>query len=158
MIDNEDLSILKELKRDSRQTTRDIGRILEVSSTTIHRRLNNLIKNGYIKQFTIVPDWNKLERETLAFIMISVDYDHIKKKKAQQAEIAEKLRKHPFVFDAATITGSKDLLIKVRAKDTKELDQFINYLRKVPGIHRTETLVVLHEATRYDNPFDKPYF
>jgi len=158
MLEQEDMVILKELKRDSRLTTRQIGSILNVSATTIHRRMNNLVKNGLIKQFTIVPEWNKLDRETLAYILISLDYNHLKRKKAKQADIAEKLRKHPFVFDSATITGSKDILLKVRTKDTKELDHFIDYLRSVAGIHQTETLVVLHEATRYDNPFDKPYF
>ena len=57
MVDKEDLGILKELKRDSRQTTREIAQKIKSSAATVHRRLNNLVKDGYIKQFTIVPDW-----------------------------------------------------------------------------------------------------
>ena len=158
MLAQEDMRILKELKKNARLSTREIGKALSISNATVHRRMSKLVNDGIIKQFTIVPDWNKLDRETLAYILFSVDYNHIKKRKVKQADIAEMLKKHPFVFDAATITGSKDIIIKVRAKDTKELDHFIDYLRSVEGIHQTETLVVLHEATRYDNPFDKPYF
>ena len=158
MLTPEDLLIMKELKRDCRQTTRKIGANTKLSAATVHRKMNNLINNGYITQFTIVPNWHKLERETLAYILIAMDYNHIQRKKVNQADISESLRKHPFVFNAATITGSKDLIIQVRVKDTKELDRFIGYLRNVPGIHHTETLVALHEATRYDNPFEKPYF
>ena len=158
MLTNEDLLIMKELKRDSRQTTRQIGENTKLSGATVHRRMKNLIKDGYITQFTIAPNWNKIDRETMAYILIAVDYNHLKRKNVNQAQIAEMLRRHPFVFHSATITGSKDLILQVRVKDTRELDHFIDYLRNLPGIHQTETLVVLHEATRFDNPFEKPYF
>ena len=158
MIDKDDLAILKELKRDSRQTTREIAKKIKSSAATVHRRLNNLVKDGYIKQFTIVPDWEKLGKTTLAYVLINVDYPDVKKKRLSQNIIADRLIKHPCVFDAATVTGRKDLVLKVLVKDTEELNKFINFLRNCEGVQMTETLVALHAAPNNDNPFDDPKF
>ena len=158
MISDEDMAILKELKKDSRQTTREIAKKIKSSAATVHRRLNNLIKEGYIKQFTIVPDWEKLGKTTLAYVLINIDYPYVKRKKLSQDTIADRLIMHPFVFDSVTITGRKDLILKVRVKDTFELSKFINFLRNFEGVQMTETLVVLHSAPNNDNPFDEPKF
>ena len=158
MLAKEDLEILKELKKDSRLTTREIAKRIKSSAATVHRKLNNLIKEGYIKQFTIVPDWQKLGKTTLAYVLINMDYPYIKRKKLSQNIIGNRLIKHPFVFDAATVTGRKDLILKVRVKDTNELSIFIDFLRNFEGVQMTETLVALHTAPNNDNPFDEPYF
>ena len=158
MPSKEDMDILKELKKDSRLTTREIAKRIKSSAATVHRRLNNLIKEGYIKQFTIVPDWQKLGKTTMAYVLINIDYPYVKRKKLSQDIMADRLIKHPLVFDAVTVTGRKDLILKVHVKDTAELNKFINFLRNFEGVQMTETLVVLHAAPRYDNPFDEPHF
>ena len=158
MMAEEDMKILKELKKDSRLTTREIAKRIKSSAATVHRKLNNLVKEGYIKQFTIEPDWKKLGKTTLAYVLINVDYPHLKRKKLSQDTVAERLKHHPFVFDSVTITGRKDLVVKIRVKDIEELNKFINFLRNFEGVQQTETLVVLYEASNIDNPFDEPYF
>ena len=158
MLTKEDMGILTELKKDSRLTTREIAKRIKSSAATVLRRLNNLIKEGYIKQFTIVPDWQKLGKTTLAYVLINMDYPDIKRKRLSQDIIADRLIKHPLVFDAVTVTGRKDLVLKVLVKDTEELNKFINYLRNCEGVQMTETLVALHAAPNNDNPFEEPKF
>ena len=81
-----------------------------------------------------------------------------KRKMLSQNIIADRLIKHPCVFDAATVTGRNYLVLKVLVKDTEELNKFINYLRNCEGVQMTETLVALHPAPNNDNPFDEPKF
>ena len=129
MLSEEDTGILKELKKDSRLTTREIAKKIKSSAATVHRRLHKLVEDGYIKQFTYVPDWEKLGKTTLAYVLINIDYPHVKRKKLSQDTVAEKLIKHPFIFECVTVTGRKDLVLKVRVKDSNELSKFINFLR-----------------------------
>jgi len=154
----EDFEILKELREDSRLSTREIAKRIKSSPATVHRKLQKLIKEKYIKQFTYKPDWEKLGKGTLAYVLINIDYPYVKRKKLSQDTVADRLRKHPFVFECVTVTGRTDIVIKVRVKDTNELNQFINFLRNFEGVQRTDTLVVLYRAPNHDNPFDKPYF
>ena len=155
MIDEEDLKILKELRKDSRLTTRETGKKTGISAATVSRRLNKLVKEGFIKRFTIEPDWKKIGFSVLAYVLINVDYHDAKKRKSTQDFTAQELKKHPLVFDSCTITGSKDMVLKIRAKDNEELHNLINYLRSFEGVLSTETLVVLYEASDHDNVFEK---
>ena len=154
MLSEDDMGILKELKKDSRLSTREIAKKIKSSAATVHRRLNKLIKEGYIKSFTYRPDWEKIGLNTLSYVLINVDYPYIKKNKLSQDTVAERLMKHPSVFDCVTVTGRKDLVLKVRVKDTAALNKFINFLRTFEGVQQTETLVVLYHAPNHDNPFD----
>ena len=158
MISDEEMAILKELKKDSRLTTREIAKRIKSSAATVHRKLNSLIKDGYIKQFTIEPNWEKIGKTALAYVLINIDYQYCKRHKLSQDTMADRLINHPFVLDAVTVTGRKDIILKVRVQDTNELNKFINFLRNFDGVQMTETLVVLHGAPNNDNPFDKPYF
>ena len=158
MVDEQDFKILKELKLDSRLTTRQIAKRTKLSSATVHRRIINLVKDGVIKQFTIEPDWRKLGMNTVAYVHINVDYALLKKQKKTQDAITDSLKKHPSVITANTITGGKDILLKIRLKDSEQLHKFINYLRTCEGVMQTETSVVLYESERHDNPFDKAEF
>ena len=158
MLNEDDFKILKELRRDSKLTTRELGKLTKLSAATVHRRMIRLIGEGYIRQFTIIPDWKKIEKTTLAYILVNIDNQLIKRKNMRQDDMADILKKHPFIFDCATITGRHDIIIKVRTKDTNELNQFINWLRGIEGVLSTETVVTLYESIKDDNPFDNAEF
>ena len=158
MLSEEDIKILRELRNDSRLTVREVAKITKVSPATVHRRLNTLIKNGYIKRFTIEPDWIKVNKSTAAYVLINMDYRGSKNSRKSPEQTSIILKHHPFVLECATITGSKDMLLKIRCKDTNELRHFVDYIRTFKEVVQTETLVVLYEAEDYGNVFDKGSF
>ena len=158
MLAADDFAILKELKKDSTLYTREIAKNTKLSHATVNRRLHRLEDDGVIKKFTIEIDWEKIGRPMLAYVLINIDYPDVKKKKLSQDTVAERLIKHPYVQDCVTVTGRKDLIIKVRVHDNKELNRFINFLRGFEGVQMTETMPVLFEAPNHDNPFDQAYF
>ena len=43
------------------------------------------------------------------------------------------------------ITGGKDIIVKIRAKDIDDVNEFINHLRMSEGIDKTESFIVLYE-------------
>jgi DNA-binding Lrp family transcriptional regulator len=58
--------LLFELLKDSKKSDRQLAKILGVSQATVSRMRNRLVMEGMIKEFTIIPDFEKLGYELLA--------------------------------------------------------------------------------------------
>lgn len=61
-----ELRILSELMKDSKQSDRELARKVGVSQPTVSRIRSRLEKEGYIKEYTIVPDFSKLGYKIMA--------------------------------------------------------------------------------------------
>ena len=153
MIDAISYKVLKELRKDSRLSVREIAGRVNVTSTTVHRKIKQMVKNKVIKRFTIDFDWAAIERTTTAYIMVSLDHRMAKNRKQPLDFIVDKFKKHPMVLDCATITGSRDMMIKIKAKNTEEMHHFVNYVRTFEEVVQTETHVGLYESKELDNVF-----
>ncbi|MBI4440019.1 Lrp/AsnC family transcriptional regulator [Candidatus Woesearchaeota archaeon] len=147
-MDETDLKILNALKENSKRSVRDISKITGIPSTTIHSRISRLKREGIIRRYTIDVDMEKLGRVTTAYVMLLLNPQAFRKIKHPENEVTDELLKYPIVEEAATITGNRDAIIKIRAKDINELDEFIVDLRSKDMIVRTETQVVLHEGRK----------
>lgn len=55
-----ELRLIAELMRNSRRSDRELAKILCVSEPTVTRIRKRLEKEGYIKEYTIIPDFSKL--------------------------------------------------------------------------------------------------
>ncbi len=60
------LKILCELMENSRKSDRDIAKNLGVSQPTVSRIRSRLEKEGYIKEYTLIPDFSKLGYKIMA--------------------------------------------------------------------------------------------
>jgi len=59
-------------------------------------------------------------------------------------EVVEKARGLEGVLEAASVAGRVDVVVKVEAKDLKELkERVVGGLQKLPGVKKTETLIVV---------------
>ncbi|MFP3480757.1 AsnC family transcriptional regulator, partial [Burkholderia sp. SIMBA_057] len=52
-LDNVDLSIIKELQRDSRLSMRELGRKIKLSAPSVTERVRQLESFGVIKRYTL---------------------------------------------------------------------------------------------------------
>lgn len=64
------LNVLCELMRNSRQSDRAIAEKLEISQPTVTRARATLEKNGYINEYTLVPDFPKIDYEIMAITLV----------------------------------------------------------------------------------------
>ncbi len=58
-LDNVDLSIIKELQRDSRLSMRELGRKIKLSAPSVTERVRQLESFGVIKRYTLDIDQKK---------------------------------------------------------------------------------------------------
>ncbi|MBI2133505.1 Lrp/AsnC family transcriptional regulator [Candidatus Woesearchaeota archaeon] len=141
-----DLRLIEALKEDGRATVRELAKKLNLPVTTVHNRLNNLKKNKVIKKFTVIPDFEKLGKGVLAFVMTSVNYDKLENKEGLQG-LKRQLKRFPEIEKVYVVTGEIDLMLLVRVNTIKDLDELlIEKLRNIKGIQRTVTQIVLEEA------------
>jgi Lrp/AsnC family transcriptional regulator for asnA, asnC and gidA len=64
--------------------------------------------------------------------------------KVMQEDVAKEIKALPGVESVELLTGGTDILAKVRVKDVDELNNFIiRQLRKIEGVDKTQTMVVL---------------
>ena len=70
MMDKKDVTILEELKKNSRNTTKNIGKIVKIPRVTVHDRIQKMVNKGIIKTFTIIPNYQKIGLPTKVFIFI----------------------------------------------------------------------------------------
>jgi DNA-binding Lrp family transcriptional regulator len=146
-LDNKDIKILEILKEDGSLTSKEISKIVNMPITTVHHRIKKLKENGIIKRYTIELDYEKLNYPVSAYILIEVDYDQLKKENITQHELIARFKKYDEITQAEIITGEMDIIIKVRTKTIKQLDNFIvRILRNINGIHKTKTILVLNEG------------
>ena len=66
------IKLLYEMMRNSKRSDRGIAKIIGVSQPTITRMRQRLEKTGYIRDYTVIPNLEKLGYEIAAFTFITV--------------------------------------------------------------------------------------
>jgi DNA-binding Lrp family transcriptional regulator len=64
--------LLRELLKNSKQSDRDLAKILKVSQPTITRTRHKLEKSGMIQDYTIVPDFKEMGFEIFAITLLKM--------------------------------------------------------------------------------------
>ena len=146
MIDDKDKKIIEELVKDSRQTTSQLSRKLNIPITTIHNHIKKLIEMGVIINYTVNLNHVLLGRTIPAYVWVSINYN-VPGKKISQSEISAQLKKIDGVYEVYILTGGSDVLVKVLVKDISELNNLVTEkLRNIPGIDKTQTSIILKEV------------
>jgi len=144
-LDEKDKKILEILKDHAEYTTRQIAKKTLLPITTIHNRIRKLKQEGVIKKFTVIPDYNKVDKGFLVYILISVNLPILKQKKKTQYDIAKELRGFYFTERVDIVSGGTDLVATVRVKDVAEFDKvLLSKLQQVEGVENTRSLIVIH--------------
>jgi len=94
------MKLLLELLKDSSRSDRKLGKILGVSQPTVSRTRNKLVKDGVIKEFTIMPDLTEMGFEILA---INCFRTKVSEKVSDKAR--EKTMKSPNILFSARCQG-----------------------------------------------------
>ncbi|MEN6565366.1 MAG: Lrp/AsnC family transcriptional regulator [Veillonellales bacterium] len=139
-LDNYDKAILKALQKDSSISNLDLSKLIGLSTSACLARTKNLKELGVIKQFTTIVDEKKLGMETLAFIMVNL----VPLNRETANFFVEEVNKLPQVLECYTLTGSRDYLLKIVARDMKSYRDFvIDSVMAIPGVSRVETSIVM---------------
>jgi Lrp/AsnC family leucine-responsive transcriptional regulator len=139
-LDATDLAILRLLAIDARMSLRRIARELGMSPPAIADRVARLERLGVIRGYRA-----EIDRSMLGFPLV-VYVGIVSVQGSDQFQVVERLRETPEVEDVHVVTGPKDLLVRLRLRDTAHLrDVLFERIWTVSGVDRTETFVSLGE-------------
>src|SRR6202035_1740050 len=112
-----------------------------VAASTINDRIKRLVAQGVIAGFHARLDPAKGGLELLAFMLVAWSNPKV------EPVFLKKIRAAKQVLECHHVTGAWNYLLKVRLKNTKELESFLSgTIKAVHGVERTETLITLSSA------------
>jgi DNA-binding Lrp family transcriptional regulator len=135
-MDEKDDSILAELKKNARMTTKNIAKKVKMPRVTVYDRIQKMVNKGIIKSFTVIPDYKKIGLTSKVFIFASFLHDA----DVSQRELAKRIAGLPGIYEVHIISGEYDLLIKARGESLAEIGKLvIDKLRGLNGVGQTLT-------------------
>ncbi|MFW9786941.1 MAG: Lrp/AsnC family transcriptional regulator [Candidatus Thorarchaeota archaeon] len=144
-LDETNLKLLQLLQKDSKQSIKNLSDELGIGISAVHARMKSLEKAKVIDRYSAVVDPAKIERGTLAFILVTVRYRVPGRKGVlSQRAFCEEIASHPLVQGVHVLSGEYDVLLKVRAENIGEMNKFIvDFLRELPEVDKTLTMFAM---------------
>ena len=142
ILDETDLQILKTLQKNAKLTTKELADAVHLTPTPVFERQKRLEKRGYIKKYIAVLDADKLGQSLQVYCKV--------KMKQINHEIAEafsrQIQRIPEVTECYNTSGSYVYLLKVRAHDMKQYQEFVlNKLGEIENVSSIESTFVMSE-------------
>lgn len=84
-----ELRLISELMKNSKRSDRDLAKVLNVSQPTVTRMRTRLEKEGYIQEYTMIPDFRKMGYE-----MVSITFTKLQDISSEELEKTRKLARN----------------------------------------------------------------
>jgi Lrp/AsnC family transcriptional regulator for asnA, asnC and gidA len=132
----EEERIIELLQKDARIPLAKIAKLVGLSENTVRKRIEKLIKQGYIRNFALLLNPKKFGKNVKAIFLISTEL--IKAK-----DCMRQLKKMPQIINLYFTTGEYSILAVGLFDDDEDLNKFlINRLSKL-DIHQYNVITVL---------------
>ena len=143
VLDEIDLQILKTLQKNAKLTTKELADAVHLTPTPVFERQKRLEKKGYIKKYVAILDPEKLGQGLQVYCKVKL--------KQINHEIADafvrRIQRIPEVTECYNTSGAYDYLLKVRARDMKQYQEFIlNKLGEIENLSSIESTFVMSEV------------
>jgi Lrp/AsnC family leucine-responsive transcriptional regulator len=140
-LDEIDRELIALLQADDRVPVAEIGKRLNVPPSTLNDRIRRLVRTGTITGFHAHVSPERVGLDLLAFVFVGWSDPKT------EAEFLTRVARSREVLECHHVTGAWNYLIKVRLPRTRDLETFLaGVIKDVPGLQRTETLIVLSSA------------
>lgn len=131
MIDNKDQKIIGALKQNSRLSIRNLAKKTQLRPSTIHQRIQKLIKSRVIERFTVKLNNRLVDENFIVFLLINTAED-----------LPSSFFQNQRVKEVFGVTGEFDLILKLKFRDIEQFNDYLINLRKNKTIQKTLTMVV----------------
>ena len=141
-MDDIDRTLLRALQSEARTPYAELARLVGLSAPSVHDRVRKLERDGVLRGSSADVDPKAVGLGVTALVGLQ------QREGVESEQIVEALRGLAEVEDCWFVAGDEAFVVKVRVADLEALDRTLSMLRKVPGVTRTRTTVVL--STRFE--------
>ena len=140
--------LLKLLSRNARYTTEQLATMLGKDQKEVKAEIEQLEKDGIIRGYKAVIDWDKLDD---AYVSAIVELNVIPKAELGFEEVAEKVMSYHEVESVYLISGSYDLHVVVKGKTLQDVARFVaRELATIDSVTSTATHFVMRRYKELD--------
>lgn len=132
-MDNTDIKIINILQKNCKTSTREIGQLVGLTAPAVSERINRLKDAGVIEGFHAQINDERMGNHISAFIWMNVppkEYD----------SFCCFCETTPSIIEHHHIVGLNNVLLKVRVKNSPELELLLKQMRKF-GLSNTSVLL-----------------
>jgi Lrp/AsnC family transcriptional regulator, leucine-responsive regulatory protein len=142
-VDDIDRELVEALRSNARSTYAELARRVGLTAPSAHERVAKLESSGVITGYhaAVAPSALGLGVSALIGLFLADD--------VEADEVADKLAGLPEIEDCWFVAGDESFLLKVRVPNVDALEGTLGALRRIRGVSRTRTTVVL--STRWEN-------
>ncbi|MFC4552607.1 MULTISPECIES: Lrp/AsnC family transcriptional regulator [Halorussus] len=142
-LDDTDRAILQALQENARTPFSEIARRIDMSSATVHDRVNRMEEAGVIEGYHAKVDPKALDYGISAIVGLQVE-------QGQEEDTLGRLDDIDGVQEVHLTTGSWDVLMRVYARDADNLRELMfDNIAQMEGFARSQTMVIL--GTPYES-------
>jgi Lrp/AsnC family transcriptional regulator, leucine-responsive regulatory protein len=136
-LDQTDRRLLLLLQEDDRRGLADLGREVGLAASSVNERIKRLTERGVITGFHARLAPEALGLDLLTFVFVGWDDP------GAETPFLERVAGAGAVLECHHITGAWNYLLKVRLRNTRELEHFLGSVVKRDGVLRTDTIIAL---------------
>jgi DNA-binding Lrp family transcriptional regulator len=140
-MDDLDRNIIALLRADARLSLAMLARRLKVARSTIQARLERLEDSGTIAGYTLKLGEGADPNRLRATVLLTIE-------PRTQAALLTRLKSISEVERVFTTSGRVDLLLQIACPNTQVLDQVLDQIGAMTGVHSSESLI--HLSTKID--------
>ncbi|MDV7141948.1 Lrp/AsnC family transcriptional regulator [Tropicimonas sp. TH_r6] len=136
-MDRIDRKICSLLQVNGRASSAELAEEVGLSVSSANERVRRLVAQGIVTGWQARLDPEAVGAALCALVLIDMEY-------SGEAEACAALIARPEVMELHHVSGPHSYLMKIRVKDSRNLQAFLQeVLKPLPAIRRTETLVSL---------------
>jgi Lrp/AsnC family leucine-responsive transcriptional regulator len=138
LIDKIDFKVVQALMTQGRMTWSELASALGLSAPATADRVRRLEERGVIRGYAALVDAESVGCDLTAFITVSLAHPD------QRSDFLQKIQALPEIQECHHVTGEDDYWMKVRCRNTKDLERLISdELKGSLGYLKTRTTIVL---------------
>ncbi|SDF14240.1 Leucine-responsive regulatory protein [Sporomusa acidovorans DSM 3132] len=137
MIDNNDMKLIGRLMIQARSTWAELGTYLGLSAPAVADRVRKLEETQIITGYSALIDPEAVGCGLAAFISVTLEQGE------QRSAFLDLVKQQAQIQECHHVAGAQDYILKVRCRNTRDLESLIGEkLKAFPGV-KTQTTVVL---------------
>lgn len=142
MLHRDERKILRELQRDCTQSARDLAEKLNLSPSTVWRRMKEMEEAGIISGRVALADPKKLGLDVCLLIHVNIASQTSGSREAFEVFV----NSHESILQCYAVTGGYDYILVVRLATVDAFEDFLmNEVLAHPSVANTRTQLVLQQ-------------
>lgn len=130
-MDEKDVLLLSVLVKDARKTLSELAEMLDMSISSVHKRVKKLEKEGIIERYTAILNPDVFDTVT-AFLLVSAD---------NPEKIFNNIKSIDDVVEVYKALGNFNMVIKVRSNDLDRIGEITSKISSMKGVMMVECIV-----------------